>query len=504
MLAVGALYTPQAAGSAALIVPAEKARWHCGLYLSLDGRWPWQSACPLCDFHRQRFMGWAPAYGGIGITACLQFSAFLAWRPARRIDWCAGGPQTWGEPRANAVVALLLITICKPRDSCVFTYMAPLLRAVDPCRSRRRIGLVFCDLWRVFVHRQHHCFAVWSIPGAAPDIAAFYGLLADRRRHLGAWRGPIRDHGGRVAVWGLGFASSNSMQQGRPDRAAPALGTAVGVAQHLSLYIEQAIGSASGGILFARDMLHGAGYVRWSSSRWRDGGDVDETSPGRRHPHHSRRLDCCRVLPGLGNSDPDQANRLDSKSALPYMTAENQNDVRRDMRQYGARPGPVFGRSRCARQPADRRGKPLVQVKPHDVAAKSKPTSIAGKLQACSKSTTEQRGAWNCYDGVFPPKPNPKAPAAKASPTAVSPKKKTTRADHGFNGFAEKYPNSRGRQTDSTLAAARPRRQSPDPRQHRLEDDPGQFAARCLRSRPCPVLESPQRQRDHYRFRTAA
>jgi predicted MFS family arabinose efflux permease len=64
-----------------------------------------------------------------------------------------------------------------------------------------------------------------------------------------------------VAVWGLGFASTNSMQQVRLIGAAPALGTASVSLNTSALYVGQAIGSATGGVLFARDLLHGAGYV---------------------------------------------------------------------------------------------------------------------------------------------------------------------------------------------------------------------------------------------------
>jgi DHA1 family inner membrane transport protein len=64
-----------------------------------------------------------------------------------------------------------------------------------------------------------------------------------------------------VAVWGLGFASTNSMQQVRLVGAAPALAS-VSVSLNTSvLYVGQAVGSAIGGMLFACDLLHGAGYV---------------------------------------------------------------------------------------------------------------------------------------------------------------------------------------------------------------------------------------------------
>jgi len=64
-----------------------------------------------------------------------------------------------------------------------------------------------------------------------------------------------------VAVWGLGFASTNSMQQVRLVGAAPALGTASVSLNTSALYVGQAIGSATGGMLFARDLPYGPGYV---------------------------------------------------------------------------------------------------------------------------------------------------------------------------------------------------------------------------------------------------
>ncbi len=64
-----------------------------------------------------------------------------------------------------------------------------------------------------------------------------------------------------VAVWGLGFASTNSMQQVRLVGAAPALASASVSLNTSVLYIGQAIGSAIGGLLFAREWLYAAGYV---------------------------------------------------------------------------------------------------------------------------------------------------------------------------------------------------------------------------------------------------
>jgi hypothetical protein len=90
-------------------------------------------------------------------------------------------------------------------------------------------------------------------------------------------------------------------------------------------------------------------------------------------------------------------------------------------------------------------GKPLVQVKPHTAAAKPgaaakpKQQSIAEKLKACLEIEDGTKGRLDCYDAVFPPKPNPKAPAAKAVADCRLTKEEDDRLTC-FNGFAEKIP----------------------------------------------------------------
>src|SRR6266478_5202134 len=64
-----------------------------------------------------------------------------------------------------------------------------------------------------------------------------------------------------VAIWGLGFASTNSRQQVRLVAAAPPLASATVALNTSVLYIGQAIGSAVGGLLFAGELLHTIGFV---------------------------------------------------------------------------------------------------------------------------------------------------------------------------------------------------------------------------------------------------
>src|SRR5258707_15853600 len=88
-------------------------------------------------------------------------------------------------------------------------------------------------------------------------------------------------------------------------------------------------------------------------------------------------------------------------------------------------------------------GKQLVQVKKQSAATKQsaapKQQSIAAKLQACLEIEDATKGRLDCYDAIFPPKPNPKAPAAKAVADCRLIKEEDDRLTC-FNGFAEKIP----------------------------------------------------------------
>ncbi len=58
------------------------------------------------------------------------------------------------------------------------------------------------------------------------------------------------------AIWGLGFAASNSMQQARLAAAAPAIAGAAIALNSSSIYVGQAAGSATGGMMFEAGALH--------------------------------------------------------------------------------------------------------------------------------------------------------------------------------------------------------------------------------------------------------
>ncbi len=85
-----------------------------------------------------------------------------------------------------------------------------------------------------------------------------------------------------VAIWGLGFASTNSMQQVRLVTAAPPLASASVSLNTSVLYVGQAIGSATGGLLFGRELFCESGLCRRGLRRSGAGDDPADpafTSP---------------------------------------------------------------------------------------------------------------------------------------------------------------------------------------------------------------------------------
>jgi predicted MFS family arabinose efflux permease len=259
MLAVGALYTPQAAGTAALIVPAEK-RGSTIAFIFLGWSLAAAIGLPLIAFIASRY-GWRTVYGGIGVIGFLGF-LLLAWRLPGGLIGAPVDLKTWTDVGRNRMIVLLLsITVLQMSGQfVVFTFMGPLLTKLTNA-GPDAVGLVFA-LYGVFgfvgiafatrvvdswgAYKTSLLFTVLMLTGVTgwAVSAGIYPLMACS-----------------VAVWGLGFASTNSMQQVRLVAAAPALAPASVSLNTSVLYIGQAIGSATGGALFARDMLFGAGYV---------------------------------------------------------------------------------------------------------------------------------------------------------------------------------------------------------------------------------------------------
>jgi predicted MFS family arabinose efflux permease len=259
MLAVGALYTPQAAGTAALIVPPEK-RGSTIAYIFLGWSLAAAVGLPLITFIASRY-GWRAVYGSIGLIGCCS-SILLAWRLPRGLFGTPVQLKTWADVGRNRMILCLLsiTTLQMSGQFVVFTFMGPLLAKLTNA-GPDAVGLVFAlyglcgfigiaiatrivDTWGPY--RTSVLFNALLLTGVTGWTlsAGIYPLMACS-----------------VAIWGLGFASTNSMQQVRLVSAAPTLASASVSLNTSVLYIGQAVGSAIGGVLYARGLPHGSGYV---------------------------------------------------------------------------------------------------------------------------------------------------------------------------------------------------------------------------------------------------
>jgi DHA1 family inner membrane transport protein len=259
MLAVAAIFTPQAASTVAMIVPQQEraasiAFVFLGWSLAVAG------GVPLIVLSADQF-GWRAAYGvaaGIALLPCLLLFFSLP-RDLR------GDPLSLQSfkmiARNRKILLLLLITLLSTSGQfTVFVYLSPLLRRLADADANM-VGLFF---------------AAYGVAGFAGNVIAsrivtrlgpwltsvlFFGsiCLGMLIWTLAAGHGPLMAAG--VALWGLGFAASNSMQQARLVAAAPPLSSATVALNTSFLYVGQAIGSALGGVLFSHDRLRVIGFV---------------------------------------------------------------------------------------------------------------------------------------------------------------------------------------------------------------------------------------------------
>jgi DHA1 family inner membrane transport protein len=259
MLAVGALYTPQAAGTGALIVPEEK-RGSTIAYIFLGWSLAAAVGLPAITFIASRY-GWQAVHGAIGLIGCLSF-LLLVWQLPRGLMGAPVDLKTWAAIGRNPMIlALLLITTLQMSGQfVVFTYMGPLLARLtgagpDP------IALVFACYGACGVIGTFTASRIVDTWGAWKTSLLFMLVLLAGLAGWALSAGIYPLMAVAVAIWGIGFASTNSMQQVRLVTAAPALASASVSLNTSALYIGQATGSAIGGFLYAGDLFYASGYV---------------------------------------------------------------------------------------------------------------------------------------------------------------------------------------------------------------------------------------------------
>jgi MFS transporter, DHA1 family, inner membrane transport protein len=259
MLAIGVIYTPQAAGTAGLIVPVEK-RGSTIAYIFLGWSLAAAVGLPLITFIASRY-GWHSAFGGVGVlgfVSCL----LLLWRLPGGLTGAPVDLKTWSEVSRNRVIILLLsITAAQTSGQfTIFTFMAPLLKKLTDA-SPDAIGLMFALYGITGFLGVVIATRIVDSWGAYKTSLLFNALVAAGITGWALGAGIYAAMAIAVTVWGLGFAATNSMQQVRLVVAAPPLAPASVALNTSVLYIGQAIGSFVGGLFYEREYLHGVGFV---------------------------------------------------------------------------------------------------------------------------------------------------------------------------------------------------------------------------------------------------
>ena len=234
MLAIGALYTPQAAGTAGLIVPEQK-RGSTIAYIFLGWSLAAAVGLPLITFIASRY-GWRAVYGSIGLMGCVSF-LLLAWRLPRGLMGAPVDLKTWADIGRNRMIGLLLLitTLQMSGQFVVFTFMGPLLARLTGA-GPDAIGLVFavygvCGVIGTSDRNAHRRFL-----GRLENLGAVHDVAAGRCRRLGAQRRHLfadgrvrRDLGPRVCVHQFDAA-------GAAGRRGTFARIRLGVAQHLGRF----------------------------------------------------------------------------------------------------------------------------------------------------------------------------------------------------------------------------------------------------------------------------
>ena len=259
MLAVAAVYTPQAAATVALIVP-EKERAGAIAFVFLGWSIAIAGGLPLVALAATNF-GWQMAFGVLAAAAAIGAILLFVSLPSGLKGRPLSLQSFSAIARSRRIVLILLVTLLQTSGQfTVFIYLAPLLKALTGAGAGIAGGFFAFYGVMGLVGNVAASRIVTSL-GIQRTLALFMGstLLGMTLWAIGA--GWLAVMGAGILFWALGFAAINSMQQARLVAAAPDLASASVALNTSVLYVGQAIGSGIGGLMFAAGYLHATGYV---------------------------------------------------------------------------------------------------------------------------------------------------------------------------------------------------------------------------------------------------
>ncbi len=259
MMAFAALVTPLAASTIALIVPGA-TRPAAIAFVFLGFTLAIAAGLPLVTF-LARHAGWQAVFAIAGVAALADAAlCVVALPPGTR--GAAISLRSWsGLMHSRPVLLLLLLTVAHiSAQFLVFTYLAPLLTRLAGAGSETIAAF----------------FSLFGVTGFAGNVIATrvvtalrpfrtslvcLGLVLGGLLLFSLGAGALIAMGTGVALWGLGGAAINSMQQARLVAIKPDLSSATVALNTSGIYVGQAIGSALGGFFLAHDLPRAPGYV---------------------------------------------------------------------------------------------------------------------------------------------------------------------------------------------------------------------------------------------------
>lgn len=257
--AAAAIFTPQAASTIAMMVP-EKERPGAISFVFLGWSLAAAGGLPLIAWSAGMF-GWRPAFAGLGLGATIA-AVFLWLSVPAGLRAPPMSLASWGTLFSNRLVVMLIAAtaIGTVGQFTIFTYLAPLVAELATA-TPTMIAVLFAVFGiSGFLGNLAATRAVGRIGAYSTSIACFSVMLAGALVFAaGAGSYAVMLVGG--ALWGSGFAASNSMQQARLAAAVPALAGAAIALNSSAIYVGQAGGSVLGGVLFDAGWLVAMGYA---------------------------------------------------------------------------------------------------------------------------------------------------------------------------------------------------------------------------------------------------
>src|SRR5690242_7992636 len=259
MLAIGAVYTPQAAATVSLIV-ADRERPSAIAFVFLGWSIAIAGGLPLVTFVATSF-GWQSVYGVLACFAAVVAALLFVALP-NKLQGHPLSPQSFAAiARSKPILSILLVTLLQTSGQfTVFIYLAPLLKALTGAGAAVAGGF-FALYGVVGLIGNVIASSIVTALGTQKTLAVFLGAMLIGMVLWSVGAGWLLAMGTGIFFWGFGFSAINSMQQARLVAAAPDLASASVALNTSLLYVGQAIGSGIGGLLFAHEYFRLVGYV---------------------------------------------------------------------------------------------------------------------------------------------------------------------------------------------------------------------------------------------------